>query len=106
MITELHGIGRRHKSALVASEARFRRVFLEHPQPMWVLDAETQRFLAVNDAAVARYGYSAEEFAALTIAVLRRDVAHLAVDFNRARAGKRPSAPATACATDGRSTSR
>ena len=88
MITELRRIGRQRESALVASEARFRRVFFEHPQPMWVLDAETQRFLAVNDAAVAKYGYSAEEFAALIIAVIRRDVAHFAVDFNQARAGK------------------
>ena len=88
VITELREVGQQRESVLVASEARFRRVFFEHPQPMWVLDAETQRFLAVNDAAVAKYGYSAEEFAALTIAVIRRDVAHLAVDFNRARAGK------------------
>ena len=88
MISELRGIDRHHKGAFVANEASFRRVFFEHPQPMWVLDATTQRFLAVNDAAVAKYGYSAEEFAALTIAVLRRDAAHLAVDFNRARTGK------------------
>src|ERR1019366_2738998 len=88
MITELRGIDRHHKGAFVANEASFRRVFFEHPQPMWVLDATTQRFLAVNDAAVAKYGYSAEEFAALTIAVIPRDAAHLAVDFNRARTGK------------------
>ncbi len=85
---ELRETCRRCESALVASEARFRRLFFKNPQPMWVLDAETQRFLAVNDAAVAKYGYSAEEFGALTIAAIRRDVAHLAVDFNRARAGK------------------
>ena len=88
MITELRGIGRHREGAFVANEASFRRVFFEHPQPMWVLDATTRRFLAVNDAAVAKYGYSAEEFAALTIAVIRRDTAHLAVDFNRAWAGK------------------
>jgi diguanylate cyclase (GGDEF)-like protein/PAS domain S-box-containing protein len=85
MNTELREICRRCESALVASEARFRRLFYENPQPMWVLDAETQRFLAVNDAAVAKYGYSAEEFAALTITALRHDPARLAVDFNRAR---------------------
>jgi PAS domain S-box-containing protein len=88
MITELRGIDRHREGAFVANEASFRRVFFEHPQPMWVLDATTQRFLAVNDAAVAKYGYSAEEFAALTMDVIRRDAAHLAVEFNRAGAGK------------------
>jgi diguanylate cyclase (GGDEF)-like protein/PAS domain S-box-containing protein len=88
VIIELRETGRQRESALAASEARFRRLFFENPQPTWVLDAETQRFLAVNDAAVAKYGYSAEEFAAQTIAAIRRDAAHLAVDFNRARQGK------------------
>ncbi|MGD1034798.1 MAG: diguanylate cyclase [Candidatus Dormibacteria bacterium] len=76
------------ESALVASEAKFRRLFYENPQPMWVLDAETQRFLAVNDAAVDKYGYSAEEFAVLTITALWHDATQLAVDFNRARTRK------------------
>jgi diguanylate cyclase (GGDEF)-like protein/PAS domain S-box-containing protein len=88
MITAMRGIDRHHEGAFVANEASFRRVFFEHPQPMWVLDATTYRFLAVNDAAVAKYGYSAEEFAALTMDVIRRDAAHLAVDFNRAQTGK------------------
>ena len=38
---------------------------------MWVFDGETQRFLAVNQAAIARYGYSAEEFLAMTIPEIR-----------------------------------
>jgi diguanylate cyclase (GGDEF)-like protein/PAS domain S-box-containing protein len=88
MITQLRGIDRHREGAFVANEASFRRVFFEHPQPMWVLDATTHRFLAVNDAAVAKYGYSAEEFAALTVAVIRHDTAHLAAEFTRARAGK------------------
>jgi len=32
------------------------------PQAMWVYDNETLRFLAVNGAALRRYGYSREEF--------------------------------------------
>jgi PAS domain S-box-containing protein len=36
------------------------------PLPMWVVDAETLRFLAVNDAAVRLYGYSREEFLCMT----------------------------------------
>jgi len=55
---------------------------------MWVLDAETHGFLAVNDAAIATYGYSAEEFAGLTLAEVRHDATHLTADFGRARRGR------------------
>lgn len=34
---------------------------------MWVYDLKTLRFLAVNEAAVAHYGYSREEFLSMTI---------------------------------------
>ncbi|MEO7057436.1 MAG: PAS domain S-box protein [Caldimonas sp.] len=52
---------------LRASEAEYRVVFAANPLPMWVLDDERLRFLAVNDAALARYGYSHAEFMALTL---------------------------------------
>jgi PAS domain S-box-containing protein len=38
---------------------------------MWVYDCETLRFLEVNDAAVARYGYSRDEFLKLRITNIR-----------------------------------
>ena len=38
---------------------------------MWVYDPESTRFLAVNDAAVAQYGYSREDFAAMTLRDIR-----------------------------------
>ena len=38
---------------------------------MWVYDLDTLRFLAVNKAAVAKYGYSHDEFLAMTIADIR-----------------------------------
>ncbi len=53
---------RRTEVALRVSEGRYQRLFESAPTPMWVTDVATQRFLAVNDAAVARYGYSREEF--------------------------------------------
>ena len=34
---------------------------------MWVFDVETLRFLAVNDAAVAHYGYTRERFLTMTL---------------------------------------
>ena len=53
---------RRKVVELAAGEARYRKLFEENPHPMWVFDLETLEFLAVNDAAVAHYGYSREEF--------------------------------------------
>ncbi len=58
------------------SEKRYRGLFQSNPHPMWVYDIETLRFLTVNDTAVARYGFSREEFLAMTIKDIRpeRDV--------------------------------
>jgi PAS domain S-box-containing protein len=49
------------------SEERYRLLFESNPQPMWVYDYKTLRFLAVNQAAVRHYGYSKEEFLGMTI---------------------------------------
>ena len=54
------------EQALQERERRYRTLFESNPHPMWVYDVETLRFLTVNDAAVAAYGYSAEEFMAMT----------------------------------------
>jgi two-component system, cell cycle sensor histidine kinase and response regulator CckA len=53
------------------SEARYRLLFESNPFPMWVYDLETLSFLAINDAAVHSYGYSREEFLAMTIKDIR-----------------------------------
>ncbi len=47
-------------------EESYRLVFEKNPHPMWIFHAETLAFLAVNDAAVNYYGYSREEFLAMT----------------------------------------
>jgi PAS domain S-box-containing protein len=47
--------------------SRYRNLFRIHPEPMWVFNVETLRFLEVNDAAIRRYGYSRDEFLAMTI---------------------------------------
>lgn len=52
-----------------AMQAFFERSAL----PMWAFEVATLRVLAVNDAAVAAYGFSREEFLALTIAELHPD---------------------------------
>jgi len=62
---------RRVEEDLRVSEESYRLLFEKHPAPMWLFDPETLRFLAVNDAAVAAYGYSKEEFLALTLDDIR-----------------------------------
>jgi hypothetical protein len=49
------------------ADRRYRLLFDANPQPMWVFDAETLEFLAVNDAAIRYYGYAREEFLAMNI---------------------------------------
>jgi two-component system cell cycle sensor histidine kinase/response regulator CckA len=61
----------RTASALRESEAHYRSLFESNPHPMWVYDLETLAFLEVNDAAVAHYGYTREEFRAMTIEDIR-----------------------------------
>jgi PAS domain S-box-containing protein len=55
------------EDALRRSEERYRQLFKAIPHPVFVYDADTLQFLAVNEAAVRRYGYSREEFAAMTL---------------------------------------
>jgi hypothetical protein len=53
------------------SRESYRDLFRGHPAPMWVFEPDSLRFLAVNDAAIQVYGYSREEFLAMTIADIR-----------------------------------
>ncbi len=53
------------------SEARYRLLFETSPVPMWVYGTESLRFLAVNEAAIADYGYTASEFLSMTIFEIR-----------------------------------
>jgi len=62
---------REAESQLRASEAQFRLLFEANPNPMWVFDEETLRFLAVNAAALHHYGYTRDEFLALTVMDIR-----------------------------------
>ena len=63
---------KRVEEELRESEERYRLLFDSNPQPMWVYDRETLAFLAVNESAVNHYGYSREEFLAMTIKDIRR----------------------------------
>jgi diguanylate cyclase (GGDEF)-like protein/PAS domain S-box-containing protein len=49
----------------------YREMFLRHPQPMFVYEIGTLRFLDVNDAACRDYGYTRERFLQMTILEIR-----------------------------------
>src|SRR6056297_70010 len=74
---------------LRASEASHREMFEVNPQPMWVYDLETLRFLSVNEAAIRHYGYSREEFRGMTIKDIRppEDVSRLLLNVSQVTEG-------------------
>ena len=59
------------EAELRASEERYRLLFKNNPHPMWVYDLETLEFIAVNQAAVQHYGYTRDEFIAMTVREIR-----------------------------------
>ena len=58
------------EDALSESERQYRVLFRSTPMPILLWDTSTRRFLGVNDAAVATYGYSAEDFLQLRVSDL------------------------------------
>jgi diguanylate cyclase (GGDEF)-like protein/PAS domain S-box-containing protein len=64
--------------AMQRSNERFRDLFDAHPVPMWIVDTATYRFVAVNPAALAHYGYNELEFLSMSV----RDL-HADADFDR-----------------------
>jgi PAS domain S-box-containing protein/diguanylate cyclase (GGDEF)-like protein len=81
----------------------YRDVFEFAPDPIWIYDAETLRFLLVNRAAVETYGYTPEEFGALTVTDIRppEDVATF-LAWIAANEGERVSVDCRHCTKDGR----
>jgi PAS domain S-box-containing protein len=61
----------RYERELAAREQRYRLLFEVMPLPAWVYDVRTFRFLAVNPAAVAHYGYTVEQFLRMSILDIR-----------------------------------
>ncbi|HET9785855.1 MAG TPA: PAS domain S-box protein [Pyrinomonadaceae bacterium] len=57
--------------ALRESDERYRLLFESTPQPIFVYDEQTLKFLAVNEAAIHTYGYDREEFLSMTIDDIR-----------------------------------
>jgi PAS domain S-box-containing protein len=62
---------KRSELILRETEERYRLLFESNPQAMWVYDRESLKFLAVNNSAIAQYGYSRDEFLSMTIKDIR-----------------------------------
>jgi PAS domain S-box-containing protein len=55
------------EQALTESEMQYRVLFESNPNPLLAYDLDTLGLLAVNEAAVRQYGYTREEFLAMTL---------------------------------------
>ncbi|MBI9036724.1 MAG: response regulator [Bacteroidales bacterium] len=66
------------KKELIESESKYRLLFENNPQPIWIYDIETLKFLEVNKAAIDHYGYSKDEFLSMTL----KDIHHI-VEIDR-----------------------
>lgn len=62
---------KRTDELLLHSEEKHRKLFENNPHPTWAYDRETLKFLAVNAAAVEKYGYSRDEFLTITLKDIR-----------------------------------
>ena len=56
---------------LIESEENYRALFEKSPLPLWIYDVKTLRFVDVNEAAQLLYGYTADEFKAMTVLDIR-----------------------------------
>ncbi len=82
---------------ILRREDSFRLLFRDNPQPMWVYEVGTLRFLEVNDAAVDHYGYTRAEFLSMRITDIRSPA-----DVDRLVARVSADLPAIAAAEDWR----
>ena len=71
------------------SKEEYRFLFEENPQPMWIFDLRSFRFLSVNRAATRAYGFSHAEFKAMSAKDLffSEDVAAFVAESARTSAG-------------------
>ena len=72
----IYGMIKNQHNKLVMSEEQYRNMFVSNPNPMWIFHQHSLRFVAVNDAAIDKYGYSYDEFLNMTIKDIRPDNDH------------------------------
>jgi len=64
------------EETLKISEENYKYLFENNPQPMWVYDIDTLEYLAVNEYAVNKYGYTKEEFLSMSLLDIRPEDEH------------------------------
>jgi len=81
------------EEGLRKSERKYKYLFENNPQPMWIYDLATLEFLEVNQAAIMQYGYSRNEFMSMTLQDIRypedidalmNDIKNTSSEFNKA----------------------
>jgi PAS domain S-box-containing protein len=60
-----------YNSRLAESEKQYSRYFESNPTPMWIYNRRALNFTAVNNAAIAKYGYTTDEFLNMSILDIR-----------------------------------
>ena len=87
------GERKRAEEALRESEEKYRFMFANNPQPMWIYDLETLAFLEVNKAAIQHYNYTREEFLSMTLKDIRpqEDIPALLKDVELTRRTLNPA---------------
>jgi two-component system CheB/CheR fusion protein len=58
---------KKNEATIKSSEERYKLLFYNNPQPMWIYENKNFKFLEINEAAVETYGYTREEFFDMTI---------------------------------------
>lgn len=61
----------RSTSAIDLLKSYYPMLFTKHPDPMWIYDLKSLKFLEVNEAAVVTYGFSKEEFLSMSLKNIR-----------------------------------
>ena len=70
----IYAIERKKSFLLIEeSEKRYSNLFHLSPQPMWLYDCETLRFIQVNKAAIDHYGYTEADFLSMLITDIRAE---------------------------------
>lgn len=67
----LYQLIKRYFIALTKSERDYRSMFDANPNPMWIYDLNTLKFIEVNQAAIIHYGYTRQEFLSKTVLDIR-----------------------------------
>ncbi|HWK58535.1 MAG TPA: PAS domain S-box protein [Parapedobacter sp.] len=70
-LKQLHTQLEKHLKEVEQSEQKYSDLFHLSPQPMWVYDLATYRFLDVNAAAITHYRYTREEFLSMSLMDIR-----------------------------------